>query len=52
MTTTTSSQVPAYYLEDNRYDPARQLEESDWEDNNTERLMTAMNRLDDRSRIF
>jgi RNA polymerase sigma-32 factor len=42
--------VPAYYLEDNRYDPARQLEESDWEDNSTERLMTAMNRLDDRSR--
>ncbi|MBP9217141.1 MAG: sigma-70 family RNA polymerase sigma factor, partial [Agitococcus sp.] len=43
-------QAPAYYLEDNRYDPARQLEDSDWEDNNTERLMTAMNRLDDRSR--
>lgn len=45
-----ASQVPAYYLQDNRYDPARQLEESDWEDNSTERLMTAMNRLDDRSR--
>ena len=44
------SQVPAYYLEDNRYDPARQLEESDWEDNSTERLMAAMNRLDERSR--
>ncbi len=45
-----ASQVPAYYLQDNRYDPARQLEESDWEDNSTERLMTALNRLDDRSR--
>jgi RNA polymerase sigma-32 factor len=43
-------QAPAYYLEDNRYDPARQLEDSDWEDNNTERLMVAMNRLDARSR--
>ncbi len=45
-----ASHAPALYLEDNRYDPARQLEESDWEDNSTERLMTAMGRLDARSR--
>lgn len=43
-------QTPAYYLEDNRYDPARQLEESDWEDNSTERLLNAMTHLDVRSR--
>ena len=45
-----ASHAPALYLEDNRYDPARQLEESDWEDNSTERLMAAMGRLDARSR--
>ena len=45
-------QAPTYYLEDNRYDPARQLEDSDWEDNSTERLMEAMNRLDERSRAI
>ena len=45
-----ASHAPALYLEDNRYDPARQLEESDWEDNSTERLMGAMSRLDERSR--
>jgi RNA polymerase sigma-32 factor len=42
-------QAPAYYLEDNRYDPAVQLEEADWEADSTERLMTAMARLDARS---
>ncbi len=43
-------QAPAYYLEDNRYDPARQLEESNWEDNSSERLMAAIQNLDTRSR--
>lgn len=44
-----ASQAPAYYLEDNRYDPAVQLEEEDWEANSTERLMDAMGQLDARS---
>ena len=44
-----AGQAPAYYLEDNRYDPAEQLEASDWEENSTQRLMTAMGKLDARS---
>lgn len=44
-----ASQAPAYYLEDNRYDPAVQLEESDWEADSTEKLMAAMGELDARS---
>ena len=47
-----ASQAPAYYLEDNRYDPAVQLEEADWEADSTERLMAAMERLDPRSRAI
>ncbi len=43
-------QAPAYYLEDNRYDPAVQLEEADWEADSTERLMNAMGKLDERSK--
>ncbi len=42
--------APAYYLEDNRYDPAVQLEEADWEADSTERLMDAMDKLDARSK--
>lgn len=42
--------APAYYLEDNRYDPAVQLEEADWEADSTERLMAAMDKLDARSK--
>jgi RNA polymerase sigma-32 factor len=45
-----ASQAPAYYLEDNRYDPAVQLEEADWEADSTERLQAAMERLDARSK--
>ncbi len=44
-----AGQAPAYYLEDNRYDPAVQLEEADWEADSTERLMAAMGKLDARS---
>ncbi|MFZ5561685.1 MAG: RNA polymerase sigma factor RpoH [Pseudomonadota bacterium] len=44
------SQAPAYYLEDNRYDPAVQLEEAEWEADSSERLMAAMERLDARSK--
>lgn len=44
------SHIPAYYLEDSRYDPSVQLEEADWEADSTERLQTAMARLDERSK--
>jgi RNA polymerase sigma-32 factor len=42
--------APALYLEDNRYDPARLVEEEDYEEQSTHALMTAMGQLDDRSR--
>ena len=41
---------PALYLEDNRYDPARQLEEADWSDSATASLHSALEGLDERSR--
>jgi len=43
-------QSPANYLEDHRYDPARQLEDSDWTDNSTANLHQALEVLDERSR--
>ncbi len=43
-------QSPANYLEDHRYDPARQLEDSDWTDNSTANLHQALDVLDERSR--
>ena len=43
-------QSPANYLEDHRYDPARQLEDADWTDNSTSNLHEALEVLDDRSR--
>jgi RNA polymerase sigma-32 factor len=43
-------QSPANYLEDHRYDPARQLEDADWTDNSTSILHEALEVLDDRSR--
>ncbi|GAB2780996.1 RNA polymerase sigma factor RpoH [Halomonas shantousis] len=43
-------QAPVHYLEDGRYDPASQLEESDWEEDSTRRLQDALANLDDRSR--
>ena len=42
--------APALYLEDNRYDPARLIEEEDYEEQSTSALHTAMDQLDDRSR--
>ncbi len=47
-----AGQAPVYYLEDNRYDPAVQLEEADWEADSTERLMAAMGKLDARSQAI
>ncbi|RSE33025.1 RNA polymerase sigma factor RpoH [Acinetobacter junii] len=42
--------APALYLEDNRYDPARLIEEEDYEEQSTSALHDAMDQLDDRSR--
>lgn len=41
---------PALYLEDNRYDPARLVEDEDYEEQSTSALHDAMDQLDDRSR--
>ncbi|WP_291340390.1 RNA polymerase sigma factor RpoH [Acinetobacter sp. UBA801] len=42
--------APALYLEDNRYDPARLVENEDYEEQSTSALHEAMEQLDDRSR--
>lgn len=42
--------APALYLEDNRYDPARLVENEDWEEQSTSALHDAMDQLDHRSR--
>lgn len=44
--------APAHYLEDNRYDPALRLEESNWEESNVNGLEKALEQLDDRSRVI
>ena len=44
--------APAHYLEDNRYDPAVRLEESNWEETNVNSLEKALDQLDDRSRVI
>lgn len=47
-----ASRAPIHYLEDKRYDPAVQIEASDFESNNSERLMAALDTLDDRSKTI
>ncbi|MFM7786403.1 MAG: RNA polymerase sigma factor RpoH [Gammaproteobacteria bacterium] len=47
-----ASFAPVHYLEDRRHDPARQLEESDWESDSQERLVQALGTLDGRSRVI
>ncbi|HEY5717450.1 MAG TPA: RNA polymerase sigma factor RpoH [Motiliproteus sp.] len=42
--------APAYYLEDQRADPARQLEEEQWDQQSNQKLQEAMGSLDERSR--
>lgn len=42
--------APESYLQDNATDPARQVEATDWESHNSERLQAALQGLDDRSR--
>ena len=46
----TAYQSPAHYLEDHRYDPARQLEDADWSDSSSANLHEALEGLDERSR--
>lgn len=43
-------QAPVHFLDDARYDPAIQLEDSDWEEDSTRRLRVALEGLDERSR--
>ena len=43
-------QAPAQYLEDTRFDPARSVEEADYEKSSTDGLYVALEDLDDRSR--
>ena len=44
--------APSLYLEDNRYDPARLVEEEDYEEQSNNALHSAMKQLDDRSRTI
>lgn len=41
--------APAHYLEDHSSNPAAQLEEADWEENNNHHLHLALSELDERS---
>ncbi len=43
-------QAPVNFLEDSTLDPAQQLEDADWEENNIGQLHLAMSGLDERSR--
>ncbi|SEL99896.1 RNA polymerase, sigma 32 subunit, RpoH [Halomonas caseinilytica] len=43
-------QAPVHYLDDASQDPATQLEDSDWEEDSTQRLQAALSELDERSR--
>ncbi len=45
-----SAPAPVAYLQDLRHDPASQVEASNWQEHNTQQLMTALEGLDDRSR--
>jgi RNA polymerase sigma-32 factor len=44
--------APVHYVEDRRFDPARELEEADWESDSHERLGSALAALDERSRVI
>ena len=45
-----ASYSPSAYLEDNRYNPAIQLEEADWSDSSSSNLHQALEQLDERSK--
>jgi RNA polymerase sigma-32 factor len=44
--------APANYLEDNRFNPAQQLESDDWNKDSVSRLREALKTLDERSQII
>ncbi len=44
--------APVMYLEDTRFDPAREVEDADWEEHSNRALVKAMGKLDDRSRTI
>lgn len=44
--------APVHYLEDKRYDPATQLEDSNWEESSVTNLENALQQLDERSRVI
>ncbi|MEO0443677.1 MAG: RNA polymerase sigma factor RpoH [Pseudomonadota bacterium] len=44
--------APANYLEDNRYNPAQQLEAADWSNDSVARLRQALKTLDERSQVI
>ncbi len=46
----TAYKAPAFYLEDKRYDPASQLEDTNWEESSVNNLTLALQSLDDRSK--
>ncbi|GAB1258634.1 RNA polymerase sigma factor RpoH [Aurantivibrio plasticivorans] len=46
----TAFQAPVNYLEDRRFNPATQLEDSDWQESSVNGLEMALEKLDDRSR--
>ena len=48
----TASQAPAFYLEDKSADPALQVEADNFESDASERLSSALDKLDDRSRAI
>lgn len=45
-----STYAPAAYLQNNEGDPAKQLEQSNWDDHHNDRLHTALGQLDDRAK--
>ena len=48
----TAFYAPANYLEDHRYNPAKQVESADWSDDNASRLHEALGALDERSQVI
>jgi RNA polymerase sigma-32 factor len=48
----TAYQAPAHYLEDHRFNPATELENSNWAEDSSSRLQFAMSQLDERSQAI
>jgi len=48
----TAFQSPANYLEDHRYNPAQEVEDTDWTNDSVSRLQDALQTLDERSQVI